>query len=277
MFGYDFAIPSSSRRLKMATPETPTTTDPEDLPRSDAKADVGLVAALGMEVAPFVGRCLPVQHYKGDRFQIRGLLLHDLRLAVVESGPGANLAARATQVLLDGHQPDWILSVGFSGALQPHLKVGDLVVADAIVDREGKGLKVDVRMQSAPKEGLYVGKFANVDQIVRTIADKQSLAEATGAIAVDMESLAVARVCGERGIKFMAVRVISDDMSKDLPAEILSVFGNTGFLRAGAVLRALWNRPSSWSDMWQLREQSVQAAARLGLFLKNVVEKIGGY
>lgn len=260
----------------MATPETAPSTDPEDLPRSDAKADVGLVAALGMEVAPFVGRCLPVQHYKGDRFRIQGLLLHDLRLAVVESGPGANLASLATHVLLDGHQPDWVLSVGFSGALQPHLKVGDLVVADAIVDREGKGLKVDVRMQSVPKEGLYVGKFVNVDQIVRTVAEKQSLAETSGAIAVDMESLAVARVCAERSIKFMAVRVISDDMSKDLPAEIMTVFGNTGFLRAGAVLRALWNRPSSWSDMWQLREQSVQAAARLGLFLKNVVEKIGG-
>lgn len=255
--------------------QEPAPAESEEPARSDAQADVGIVAALGMEVAPFVGRCLPVQHYVGERFRIQGLLLHDIRLAVVESGAGANRANRATHVLLDGHQPGWVLSVGFSGALQPHLKVGDLVVADSIVDREGKGLKVDVRMKSTPKEGLYVGKFLNSDQIVRTVAEKQSLGESTGAIAVDMESLAVARVCAERGIRFMAVRVISDDMSKDLPNEILGVFESSGYKRAGAVLRALWNRPASWSDMWQLRERSVQAAARLGLFLKNVVERIG--
>ena len=73
----------------------------------------------------------------------------------------------------------------------------------------------------------------------------------------------------------MAVRVISDDLSKDLPAEVLTVFGSSGYVRAGAVLSALWKRPSSWSDLWQLREQSVQAAARLGMFLRNVVERLG--
>ena len=243
--------------------------------RNSAEADIGIVAALSMEVAPFVGRCLPVQSYVGDRFQVSGVLLHDIRIAVVESGAGANLAARATNTLIDGHAPKWVVSVGFSGALQPHLKVGDLVVANAIVDRQGKGLSVPVQMQSAPQDRLFVGKFVNTEQIVRLAADKQQLGESTGALAVDMESLAVARVCAERNIRFMAVRVISDDLSKDLPQEVLSVFGSTGYRRAGAVLSALWNRPSSWSDMWQLREQAVVAAARLGLFLRNVVERLG--
>ena len=233
------------------------------------------MATLNMEVSPFVGRCLPVQSYIGEKFRIQGLLLHDTRLAVVESGTGAARATRATHTLLDGHSPKWVLSVGFSGALQSHLKVGDLVVANAIVNGEGKGLSVPVQMQSAPKDGLYVGKFLNTDQIVRTVADKTLWGESTGAIAVDLESLAVARVCAERNVRFMAVRVISDDLSKDLPPEVLTVFGSTGFVRAGAVLSALWKRPSSWSDMWQLREQSIQAAARLGLFLRNVVERLG--
>ena len=243
--------------------------------RNSAEADIGIVAALSMEVAPFVGRCRPVQSYVGDRFQVSGVLLHDIRIAVVESGAGANLAARATNTLIDGHAPKWVVSVGFSGALQPHLKVGDLVVANAIVDRQGKGLSVPVQMQSAPQDRLFVGKFINTEQIVRLAADKQQLGESTGALAVDMESLAVARVCAERNIRFMSVRVISDDLSKDLPQEVLSVFGSTGYRRAGAVLSALWNRPSSWSDMWQLREQAVVAAARLGLFLRNVVERLG--
>ena len=257
--------------------ETTTAPLPDDQApsRTAADADIGIVAALGLEVSPFVGRCLPVQSYVGERFHVRGMLLHDTRIAVVESGAGASLAGRATQALLDGHSPKWVLSVGFSGALQPHLKVGDLVVANAIVDRQGKGLSVPVQMQSSPADGLYVGKFLNAEQIIRTTADKQQLGETTGAIAVDMESLAVARVCSQRQVRFMSVRVISDDLKKDLPPEVLSIFGSTGYLRAGAVLSALWKRPSSWSDLWQLREQSVQAAARLGLFLRNVVERLG--
>lgn len=249
--------------------------DSEETSRTAAKADVGVVAALSMEVAPFVGRCLPVQSYVGDRFRVQGLLLHDTRIAVIESGAGATLATRGTDALIDGHKPQWVLSVGFSGALQTHLKAGDLVVANSIVDVQGKGLSVDVQMQSSPTDGLYVGKFLNSDQIVRTVAEKKRLGEETGAIAVDMESLAVARVCAARQVRFMSVRVISDDLSKDLPPEVLTVFGSTGYLRAGAVLSALWKRPSSWSELWKLREQSIQSASRLGLFLRNVVERLG--
>ena len=259
----------------MAETQSAAASDADEVARNPAEADIGIVAALSMEVAPFVGRCLPVQSYVGDRYRINGLLLHDTRIAVIESGAGAVRATRATQTLLDGHSPQWVLSVGFSGALQPHLKVGDLVVANAIVNVEGKGLSVPVQMQSAPSEGLYVGKFLNTDQIVRTVTEKKQLGETTGAIAVDMESLAVARVCAERNVRFMAVRVISDDLAKDLPPEVLTVFGSTGFVRAGAVLSALWKRPSSWNDLWQLREQSIQAAARLGLFLRGLVERLG--
>lgn len=255
--------------------ETTQSTDDEVPTRSAAEADVAIVAALSLEVAPFMGRCLPVQSYAGDRFQVHGLLLHDTRIAVVESGAGAALASRAAQTLIDGHSPQWVLSVGFSGALQPHLKVGDLVVANAIVNVEGKGLALDVQMQSSPSEGLYVGKCLNTNHIVRTVTEKTQLGATSGAIAVDMESLAVARVCAERKIRFMSVRVISDDLSKDLPEEVLSVFGSTGYLRAGAVFSALWKRPGSWKDMWSLREQSMEAAARLGLFLRNVVERLG--
>ncbi len=259
----------------MAETTSAQSLDAEEAPRSPAEADVGIVAALAMEVAPFVGRCLPVQAYVGDRFHVQGLLLHDTRIAVVESGAGASLATRATHTLLDGHSPRWVLSVGFSGALQPHLKIGDLVVANAIVDRDGKGLSVPLQMQPAPADGLHVGKFLNTDHIVRTAAEKRELGEATGALAVDMESLAVARACAERQVRFMSIRVISDDFSKDLPAEVLSIFGSTGYLRAGAILSALWKRPSCWSDLWQLREQSIQSASRLGLFVRNIVERLG--
>src|SRR5262249_27948121 len=141
---------------------------------------------------------------------------------------------RATQALIDGHSPAWIISTGFSGALQSGMKVGDIVAASSIVDGGGTELAIDLNMPANPAAGLHVGRLLTVDRMVRTVAEKKELAERHGAIAVDMESLAVAQVCKEAKTRFLAVRVISDDLSSDLPREILSVVGSSGSARWGA-------------------------------------------
>ena len=72
----------------------------------------------------------------------------------------------------------------------------------------------------------------------------------------------------------MSVRTISDDMSADLPPEVLSVLGSTGTLRLGAALGAVWKRPGSVKDMWNLREKASLAADRLASFLDGVVRQL---
>ena len=69
----------------------------------------------------------------------------------------------------------------------------------------------------------------------------------------------------------MAVRAISDDLSADLPPEVLSLVGETGAVRFGAVIGSLFKRPSSIKDMWRLREQATVAADRLADFLDGIV------
>lgn len=239
-----------------------------------AHADIGLVCALHLELGAFLERCEKVKKYTGGRFTFRGGKYDGVRIAVVEAGAGFARTRDATHALIDAHTPPWILSVGFSGALRREMKVGDIVMAQAIVDTHGHELDIDLRMKADPQRGLYVGKIVTADHIVRTIVEKEALAERTGGLAVDLESLAVAQICRDRKVKFMAVRVISDDMSADLPPEVLSVFGSTGSIRAGAVAGALWKRFSSAKDMWRLRQQAAQAAEKLATFLDGVVMQL---
>ena len=117
--------------------------------------------------------------------------------------------------------------------------------------------------------GVVIAKSR--DDIVRTVALKQQLAEEHSALAVDQESLAVAQLARDHKTRFLAVRVISDDLSSDLPPEILSIVGATGSVRFGAAVGALWKRPSAAKDMWRLREQAQSAATRLATFLDGVV------
>jgi adenosylhomocysteine nucleosidase len=237
-------------------------------------ADVGFVHATAMELAPFLDRCERVRKYTGGDFVFRGGLYGKIRIALAQSGMGPKPARRATLALVDGHSPRWIISAGFSGALEPKMKVGDIVVGSSIVDSNGTELVIDMKMPANPAAGLYVGRLLMVDRIVRTVAEKNSLAGRLGAIAVDMESMAVAQVCRNSKTRFLAVRVISDDLSADLPAELASVVGSSGTVRLGAVAGAIFKRFGSVKDLWRLREQGVGAAGRLATFLEGVVTQL---
>lgn len=245
------------------------------LPQPDFRqADVACVVALPMEAAPLLKKCQRVNKYTGGKFVFRGGRYGHLRLAIVECGMGFNRARQGTLALIDAHAPKWILSIGFSGALIPEMRVGDIAVGNALINLQGEELKIDLNMPEDRAQGRYVGKLLTAEAVVRTVEEKRQLQQQTGAIAVDLESLAVAQVCREKRIRFMAVRVISDDMSRDLPTEIMALTGNSGAIRWGATLGAIWKRPSSAGDMWKMWEKSQVAAERLAEFLDGVLAQL---
>lgn len=246
----------------------------EASPSDKAHADIAFVAAVPMELGAFLERCQRVRKYSGASFVFRGGLYDQIRIAVVESGMGFARARRATQALIDAHSPAWVISAGFCGGLQPGIKVGDIVMANSIVDVHGHEFVVDLQVPADPAHGLHVGRVVTTDEMVRLVKDKQALAEKHQALAVDMESLAVAQVCRDTKTRFLVVRAVTDDLSADLPPEVLSVVGSTGSMRIGAAVGALWKRPGSYKDLWQLREAANKAAERLATFLDGVVTQL---
>jgi adenosylhomocysteine nucleosidase len=238
------------------------------------RADIGLVCALPLELSEFMARCSKVKTYTGGTFTFRGGFYGEIRIAIVESGPSCDRARRATMALLDAHTPRWLISTGFCGALNKEMKIGQIVVANRITTTQGDELTVDIGMTSDVERGLYVGRTLTVDHVVRLVSEKQALGDQTKSIAVDMETHAIASVCRERKTRFVAVRAISDDLSEDLPPEILSVMGDTGAVRIGAVVGALWNRPGSYKDLWRLRTNAMTAAAHLADFLDGIIKQL---
>lgn len=236
-----------------------------------ARAEIGLVCSLPLEIGELLGRCQRVKAYSGAQFKFYGGFYDGIRIAIVQAGTGPARARRATHAMLDAHEPRWIISTGFAGALLEDVKIGHIVVANEIVGIQHDPLAIDLVMQSDVARGLHVGRTLTVDHMVRTIAEKQALAAQSHAIAVDMESLTVAAVCRERKTRFMAVRAISDDLSADLPSEVFGLVGETGAVRLGAVLGSLWKRPSSLKDMWHMREHALTAATHLADFLDGVI------
>jgi adenosylhomocysteine nucleosidase len=240
---------------------------------------VGVVFALGIEAGAFEDRLAGKIHIQGNKFAARQGGHKGRGVVVVHSDVGRENAARATEMLIAGHKPKWILSAGLAGGLQPQLKRGDMVMADAILDKTGQRLAIDLNIppeQRAATPGLHVGPLLTVDQVVFKADKKRELGQQHGAIAVDMETFAVAEVCRREKQRFLSVRVICDTVDEELPAEVERLVKKKGTARKiGAAAGSILRRPSAVKDLWHFRTTALQCAERLAKFLEGVIEQLG--
>lgn len=257
-------------------PEGPAGGSGSHLPApAPGPADVGIVAALSIEIGPLLDRLERVRTYAGPRHKVFEGELAGKVVAVVIAGPGRLNAQRASHVLLAGHRPNCTLSAGFAGALDPARKRNDVVCPAEVVSEDGGHWPIDTAPPfEASARRIVGGRLLTVDRIIRTAAEKSVLRQRYQAALVDMETSAVAAACAERSARFLAIRVVSDEAETDLPPEIVTILGRTGGYRMGATLGALWRRPSSLKDLWRLREHAMEAADRLANVLTAVLPRL---
>lgn len=239
--------------------------------------DVGLVFALGIESGGLVDLLADSVTTKGADFLIRQGQLHFRSVVVVEGGVGSLAAARAAQALIAGHRPTWVISAGFAGGLDPSLQRGDILMADSLAADEGRRLKIDLKMpaEALATPGLHVGRLVTTDAVLHRPADKRALGQTHQALAVDMESWAVGEVCRQAKTRFLAIRVISDAVDDELPADVERLARQTTrAARWGAAAGAVFRRPSSVKDMLKLKEEALIASDRLARFLAGIIVQL---
>ena len=252
---------------------------------------VGFVFALGIESGGLEDLLEDSQQTRGDSFRmVEGWLL-GRRVTIIKTGVGQAAAARGAAALIAGHRPQWLISAGLAGGLHPDLQRGDLLFADAVVGVDGSRIALgDAARNLAPaaevkssktepptprKTRVHVGQLLTVDRPIRLPRDKREIGQKHQALAVDMESLAVAAVCVRDRTNFLSVRIISDSVDDELPAEIERLLDQkSAARRAGAALGAILNRPGSLGDMLKLKEQALTASDELAQVLAQLVQRM---
>ncbi|AGA27253.1 phosphorylase family protein [Singulisphaera acidiphila] len=251
-------------------------TNPDGTSSASAPApvpvDVGIVAAMSIEVGFLMDRMKRVRKYAGPKHSVIEGECEGKVVALIVTGMGREAARRGAQLLLDGHRPRWILSAGFAGALDPALRRNEIVMASEVVDLEGQRYAIDVGVPpTALGPRVRSGRLLTVDAIVRTAVEKAELHARFGADVVDMETSSVASLCSERLVRFLSIRVVSDEAGIDLPPEVAALMTRSGSYQVGAALRAIWKRPSSLKDFWALHEHAQEAADRLATITAGAI------
>jgi adenosylhomocysteine nucleosidase len=239
------------------------------------------VFALGIESGCFEDLLEGAVAIRGDRFGVREGGLHGRRVVVIVAGAGQDAARRATEVLIDGHAPQCVISAGFAGALCRDLPRGAILIADRVLGAQGEELPLDLPAGLPAKvvgqiagQEIRRGPLLTLDHVVRSPDERRVLFDRCGGLAVDMESFAVAEVCRRRQVPLLAIRVVSDPLDEQLPHEVAHLLAQKSKAgRLGAVLRAVWRRPASVKDMYRLAENALVASDRLARFLSALVEQ----
>ncbi len=165
-------------------------------------------------------------------------LARPLGLVAVGGGlpQGALLAAKS----LISQGVTALLSFGLAGALDPALRPGELVIPRFV--RMG-----ELCFPCTPILASNTGGMLAAERILASAGEKSAAWQATGAVAVDLESGAVAQAAGEAGLGFAVLRAICDPAERSLPpAAIIALdhAGRIGLLRVlASVARQPWQVP----------------------------------
>jgi adenosylhomocysteine nucleosidase len=157
-------------------------------------------------------------------------------VVVTLSRIGKVAAATTATLLAERFAPRRMVFTGVAGGLAPGVRVGDVVVSSALLQHDMDASPLFPRHEvplygrsrfladadlaqallqaarsalGAPR--VHEGLLVSGDRFVCSAAESQALQAALpDALAVDMESAAVAQVCHDYGLPFAAVRSISD-------------------------------------------------------------------
>lgn len=149
-----------------------------------------------------------------------------------------------------------VIGTGVVGALSNELRPGDLILADRILasraDREiaeqvtafGEGQLAAIgRTLSAAGIEYSTGTILTTPGVL-TVAEKRGAKEQTGAIAVDMESAAIAVEAAARGLPFVVIRAVLDEVDDEV-AGAAAMADDLGEVKALAATAYLMRNPGT--------------------------------
>jgi adenosylhomocysteine nucleosidase len=228
---------------------------------------VAIVAALEREVKGLIENWSRVeQEFEGRKF---AFFVRD-ELVVICGGIGTECARRAAEAVIALYHPARVESVGFAGALDETLRVGEIFRSAEVIDaRDGSRFETCCVETGRFKTGDEQGTGRLVTFMAAAgVEQKAKLAKAYQARAVDMEAAGVLAAARAHGIVFGATKVISDELDFEMP-RMADFIDAAGRFKTASFVMYIALRPWLWKRVAVLARNSSKAAKALAAHLER--------
>ncbi len=179
---------------------------------------------------------------------------------VALSGIGAERSHAAGELLLS-RGATGLVSWGFAAALDDGLKAGTVMLPQNVISATGESYPVTAEWHRQLHRVLPSRIPVATDSLLESVTivertdAKRRLARQTKAVAVDMESGALARLAIARNTPFVVVRVITDPVSSEIPQSVVRALDSSGSVKLRSCLARAFLRPADVGAMIQLAMQ----------------------
>ena len=215
---------------------------------------IGLMFAMEAEMKGFAAKLQNLQKKNIHKCNFYTGVIDDKVITAVVSGMGKVNAAVCTADLINTFKAEIILNIGISGGLDTSLNIGDFVVGTDIVYHDvwcgqpykyGQVQGLPEMYHSVPELTTQLkhyrqGLLCCGDFFVDTAEKMQEIkAKFPSALAVDMESAAIAQTCYLYDIPLLSVRQISDVPGAENHLEQYNTFWQNAPQKSMEILREI--------------------------------------
>jgi adenosylhomocysteine nucleosidase len=183
-------------------------------------------------------------------------------LGTVATGGGtAEGALDAAMRLAASGGVDALVSFGLAGGLDPALRPGTALIPAEIRDGAAT-FTADpalVARFGGPTPGLYLAGTT----VAATRADKSALHQATGAVAIDLETGAVIRAAIANHLPWAVLRAVCDPAGRDLPPAALIALDRRGTIALARIALSVLRRPAQLPALLALARDAATARRTL--------------
>ena len=203
----------------------------------------------------------------------------DGRFRLAPVGLAASALSARFPALLEGLEHPLVISAGVCGALDPAVSCGSLILPETVVGPRGERYAAAVahhrhHVTALSDRGMRfaTGALATVAEVAATPAAKAKLREATGAVAVDMESALILRAAAEAGCPGLVLRGVSDDAGDSLSPELTALITAEGRVRKARAAATVLRQPAILPKALKLQRATQGALAAVAEALQWSVE-----
>lgn len=196
---------------------------------------IGIIGAMTVEVQMLKDMMQNVNVAKASGIEYYAGTISDVDVVVAQAGVGKVNAAICTEAMILKYEPSAIINIGVAGGLATALKVGDIAIADTVVEHDMdtsalgdpigfiSGIDIinipcagwvtealGVAAQKIDGINTLCGTIVSGDQFISSKEKKTELVNRFGAIATEMEGASIGHVCYMNDVPFGVLRAISD-------------------------------------------------------------------